>query len=93
MTELLHNSACTAQSGTGNECFSVMGSCAWAGEGPSFFIPAAKLMIGRVFVIMGELARRAIDGIRQVCWRTERRQGRFFCPGAAVTGRLVSRRL
>jgi len=93
MTELLHNSACALQPGVGNECFSVMGSCAWAGEGPSFFIPAAKLMIGRVFVILGELARRAIDGIRQVCWRTERRQGRFFCPGAAVTGQLVSRRL
>lgn len=93
MTELQNIGVCTARSGAADACFSVMGSHAWAGEGPSFFVPAAKLMIGRMFVILGELARRAIDGIRQVCWRTERRQGRFFCPGAAVTGRLVSRRL
>ena len=93
MTDIFRNAACAVQPAAGNECFSVMGNCAWAGEGPSFFIPAAKLMICRVFVILGELARRAIDGIRQVCWRTERRQGRFFCPGAAVSGRLVSRRL
>ena len=93
MTDIFRSSACTVQPGTGNECFSVMGSCAWAGEGPSFFIPAAKLMIGRVFVILGELARRAVDAVRQVCWRRERRQGRFFCPGAAGSGHLVSRRL
>ncbi len=93
MTELQNSGVCAVRSGAADACFSVMGSHAWAGEGPSFFVPAAKLMIGRMFVILGELARRAIDGIRQVCWRTERRQGRFFCPGAAVTGRLVSRRL
>ena len=93
MTDLFRNSSYTVRPSSGSACFSVRGSCAWAGEEPSFFIPAAKLMIGRVFVIMGELARRAMDFIRQVCWRREGLLGRFMLPGAAVTGRLVSRRL
>ena len=93
MTDLFHNSSYTVSPASGSVSFSVRGSCAWAGESPSFFIPAAKLMIGRVFVIMGELARRAMDTTRQVCWRREGLLGRFVLAGAAATGRLVSRRL
>ena len=93
MTEMFHNDAYAVSCGAGSVCLSVSGCHAWAGEGPSFFVPAAKLMIGRIIVVMGDLARRAMNKIRQVCWRKEQRQGRFFVPGAAVTGRLVSRRL
>jgi hypothetical protein len=77
----------------GNDCFSVSGNHAWAGEEPTFFVPAAKLKIGRIFSVLGCLARLAVAKIRQVCWRQERREGRFIVPGVAETGRLVARRL
>ena len=77
----------------GENSFSVCGNHSWIGEGPSFFVPAAKLKIGRVFSILGSLARRAVARIRQVCWRQERREGRFVFSGVAETGRLVARRL
>lgn len=93
MTEIFHNEAYAVNCTPGGICLSVRGCHAWAGEGPSFFVPAARLMIGRIITIMGDLARRAMNKVRQVCWRKGHLQGRFIIPGAAGTGRLVSRRL
>lgn len=93
MTELFKNSIYELEQQRENDCFSVCGNHAWAGEGPSFFIPAAKLKIGRVFSILGGLLRRAMGKIRQACWRQGCREGRFVLPGAAGNGRLVARRL
>ena len=93
MTEFFHNEAYKVVAQNGSGCFSVRGNHSWAGEGPSFFIPAAKLKIGRIISILGCLARRAMSKFRQVCWRKERLQGRFALAGAAGSGRLVARRL
>ena len=93
MMELFKNADYELDRQLGDACFSVCGNHAWAGEGPSFFIPAAKLKVGRIFSILGCLARRALSLFRQVCWRQERREGRFVLPGAAGAGCLVSRRL
>ena len=93
MMELFKNTNYELNRQLGDACFSVCGNHAWAGESPSFFIPAAKLKIGRIFSILGCLARRALSRFRQVCWRQGRREGRFVLPGAAGSGRLVSRRL
>ena len=93
MMELFKNADYELDRQLGDACFSVCGNHAWAGESPSFFVPAAKLKIGRIFSILGCLARRALNRFRQVCWRQGHREGRFAVSGAAVTGRLVSRRL
>ena len=93
MTDFFHNGDYKVCPQAENKCFSVRGNHAWAGEGLSFFIPAAKLKIGRIFSILGSLARRAMSKFRQVCWRQEQRSGHFVLPGAAGAGRLVSRRL
>ena len=91
--DFFRDAAYEVVAGAGNSCFSVCGNHAWAGEEPSFFVPAAKLRIGRIFTVLGCLARRAVAKIRQVCWRQGRREGRFVVPGVAETGRLVARRL
>ena len=92
MTEQLYNEAYQVRRGAEGACLSVAGDHAWAGAGPSFFIPAAKLRIGRFFSVTGALLLRALKRICRFCWRQEAREGRFALAGAAVHGRLVVRR-
>lgn len=92
MTERFKDDAYQVRSGAESACLSVTGDHAWVGAGPSFFIPAAKLWIGRFFSVTGTFLRRALKRICRFCWRMERREGRFCLSGAAVCGRLVVRR-
>ena len=92
MTERFQNDAYRVCCGAESACLSVTGDHAWAGAGLSFFIPAAKLRIGRFFSVTGALLRRALKRVCRFCWRIEEREGRFCLTGAAACGRLVVRR-
>ena len=72
---------------------SVCGNHAWAGEMPSFFIPAAKLTVGRVFSIFSSLVRRVLNRVHKLKQQGKRREVRFVLPGSSMCGRLISRRL
>ena len=92
MMERLQNDMYQVCCGAEGACLSVAGDHGWVGAGPSFFIPAAKLWIGRFFSVTGALLRRMLKRVCRFCWRVEQREGRFCLAGAAVCGRLVVRR-
>ena len=72
---------------------SVSGNHSWAGELPSFFIPAAKIAIGRVFSVFSRLVRRVTDRVHRLKHKNRGCEVRFVLPGSSICGRLVSRRL
>ena len=92
MTDQHHNSYAVA-AGAGNTCFSVRGNHAWAGEGPSFFIPAAKLNIGRIISVFGTLVRKAVSRVCRICRKMRDFRGSFALPCGAGCGRVAARRL
>ena len=93
MMEVFKNSPYELEQHQKEVTFSVCGNHAWAGETPSFFIPAAKLRIGRSFSVAGCMARRVLSLFRQVCRCQERRERGVLLPVAAGAGRPVFRRL
>lgn len=93
MMELFRNDAYKVVESAGNSCFSVRGNHAWVGEGPSFFIPAAKLKVGRIISIFVCLARRVLSKFRQVCRYKRAIQGKVALAGVSGPGKVVSRRL
>lgn len=93
MTDQFHKGSYEVAPEAGNTCFSVRGNHAWAGEGPSFFIPAAKLNIGRVISIFGTLVRKAAGRVCKFYRNLRDFRGNFAFPCGAGCGRVVARRL
>ena len=93
MTELFCNDTYKVVEPAGDSCFSVRGNHTWAGEGPSFFIPAAKLKVGRIISIFVCLAHRVLSKFRQVCRYKRAIQGKIALAGVSGPGKVVSRRL
>lgn len=58
MMDLFRNNDYEVSCSAENACLSVAGNHAWVGEGPSFFIPAAKVRLGRLFSVFGLIGRR-----------------------------------
>ena len=91
--ELFHNDAYKVVEPAGNSCFSVRGNHTWAGDGPSFFIPAAKLNIGRIISVFGTLVRKAVSRVCRICRKMRDFRGSFALPCGAGCGRVAARRL